>query len=150
MPASAWRQDNSEYIYISILYTWPMRAWPVGGVSSIEQPTSVFTRAGSLLTWNVLAIKGVHKREENLGLAVEWRVPMRPGRRRMLDHGSDEALAENAKASVRAKVEHPFLRLKRLFRYGKVRYRELMKNAQRLALLFGLGNLLTAEGQLRG
>ena len=103
-----------------------------------------------MLTWNVLAIKGVHKREENLGLAVEWRVPMRPGRRRMLDHGSDEALAEKAKASVRAKVEHPFLRLKRLFRYGKVRYRELMKNAQRLALLFGLGNLLTAEGQLRG
>ena len=50
--------------------------------------------------------------------------------------------------SVRAKVEHPFLRLKRLFGYGKIRYRGLAKNMERLALLFGLGNLLTAEGQL--
>ena len=58
-------------------------------------------------------------------------------------------MVEKLKAQVRAKVEHPFLRLKRLFGYGKVRYRGLMKNTQRLALLFGLGNLLTAEGQLR-
>ena len=47
-------------------------------------------------------------------------------------------------------MEHPFLRLKRLFGYAKVRYRDLAKNAERLALLLGLGNLLTAEGQLRG
>ena len=73
---------------------------------------------------------------------------MRPGSRRKLDPSSDEALAEKAKASVRAKVEHPFLKLKRLFWYGKVRYRGLMKNTQRLALLFGLGNLLTAKCQL--
>ena len=75
---------------------------------------------------------------------------MRPGRRRKLDPGSAEALTEKAKAQVRAKVEHPFLRLKRQFGYIKVRYRGLAKNAERLALLFGLGNLLTAEGQLRG
>ena len=49
----------------------------------------------------------------------------------------------------RRHLEHPFLRLKRLFGYAKVRYRGLAKNAERLALLFGLGNLLTAEGQLR-
>ena len=53
-------------------------------------------------------------------------------------------LAEKEKA-VRAKVEHPFLGLKRLFGYGKVRYRGLAKNMGRLALLFGLGNLLTAD-----
>ena len=57
---------------------------------------------------------------------------------------------EQAKAQVRAKVEHRFLRLKRLFGYAKVRYRGLAKNAERLALLFELGNLLTAEGQLSG
>ena len=74
---------------------------------------------------------------------------MRPGRRRQLEPGSDEALAERAKASVRAKVEHPFLKVKRVFGYVKVRYRGLAKNTERLALLFGLGNLLTAEGQLR-
>ena len=45
-------------------------------------------------------------------------------------------------------MEHPFLRLKRLLGYGKVRYRGLAKNMERLALLFRLGNLLTAEEQL--
>ena len=59
-----------------------------------------------------------------------------------------KALAEKRKASVRAKVEHPFLKVKRVFGYAKVRYRGLAKNTERLALLFGLGNLLTAEGQL--
>ena len=61
--------------------------------------------------------------------------------------GSEEALAERAKASVRAKAEHPFQRVKGLFGYGKVRHRGLMKNTQRLAMLFALGNLLRAEGQ---
>ena len=62
--------------------------------------------------------------------------------------GARRRLAEKAKASVRAKVEHPFQRVKGLFGYVKVRYRGLMKNTQRLALLFGMGNLLTAESQL--
>ena len=35
-------------------------------------------------------------------------------------------------------------------RYAKIRYRGPAKNTERLALLFGLGNLLTAEGQLAG
>ena len=103
---------------------------------------------GETVVWGDAGYQGVHKREENLGREVEWRVMMRPGRRRMLEPGSEEALEEKAKAPVRAKVEHPMLRLKRLFGYGKVRYRGLAKNVERLALLFGLGNLLTAEGQL--
>ena len=79
---------------------------------------------------------------------VEWRVAMRPCRRRHLEPGSYEALAEKRKASVRAKVEHPFLYVKRRFGYAKVRYRGLAKNAQRLALLLGLANLMTAERRL--
>ncbi len=103
---------------------------------------------GESVVWGDAGYQGVDKRVENLGLEVEWRVAMRSGSRRQLEPESEEALEEKAKASVRAKVEHPFLRLKRLFGYGKVRYRGLAKNAERLALLFGLGNLLTAEGQL--
>ena len=103
---------------------------------------------GETVAWGDAGYQGVHKRRESLGLEVEWRVAMRPGSRRKLDPAREEALAEKAKASVRAKVEHPFLRLKRLFGYGKVRYRGLAKNMERLALLFGLGNLLTAEGRL--
>ena len=77
---------------------------------------------GEMVVWGDAGYQGVHKREENLGLEVEWRVAMRPGRRQQLDLGSPEAVAEKAKASVRAKVEHPFLRVKRLFGYAKVRY----------------------------
>ena len=103
---------------------------------------------GETVVWGDVGYQGVNKREENQRLEVEWQVAMRPGLRRKLEPGSDEALAEKEKASVRAKVEHPFLRLKRLFGYVKVRYRGLAKNTQRLALLFGLGNLLASEGQL--
>ena len=105
---------------------------------------------GETQAWCDAGYQGVHQREENLGRAVEWQVAMRPGKRRKLDPESAEASAEKHKASVRAKVEHPFLKVKRIFGYAKVRYRGLAKNTERLALLFGLGNLLTAEGQLTG
>ena len=103
---------------------------------------------GETQVWCDAGYQGVHKREENLGREVEWQVAMRPGKRRKLDPESPEALTEKHKASVRAKVEHPFLKVKRIFGYAKVRYWGLAKNTDRLALLFGLGNLLTAEGQL--
>ena len=66
---------------------------------------------GETVVWGDAEYQGVHKREENLGMGVEWRVAMRPGRWRKLEPESEEALAEKVKASVRAKVEHPFLRL---------------------------------------
>ena len=55
-----------------------------------------------------------------------------------------EEAAEKVKASVRAKLEHPFLYVKRHFGYAKVRYRGLAKNTQRIALLLGFANLLIA------
>ena len=39
------------------------------------------------------------------------------GQRRKLELDSEEERREKAKESVRAKVEHSFLRIKRLFRY---------------------------------
>ena len=92
--------------------------------------------------------QGVDKRPENRDLEVEWQVAMRPGQRRKLEHGSDEAAREKRKASVRAKVEHPFLYVKRRFGYAKVRYRGLTKNTQRLALLLGFANPRLREGRL--
>ena len=88
--------------------------------------------------------RGVGKRPENAGSGVEWRVAMRPGKRRLLDKEGEEEAAEKRKASVRAKVEHPFLYVKRHFGYGKVRYRGLAKNTERIALLLGFANLLIA------
>ena len=62
---------------------------------------------GETVVWGDAGYQGVHKREENLGFSVEWLVAMRPGRRRTLEPGSGEALAENVKASVRAKSLPP-------------------------------------------
>ena len=69
---------------------------------------------------------------------------MKPGKRRLLDKSGQEEAVEKRKASVRAKVEHPFLYVKRHFGYAKVRYRGLVKNTQRIALLLGFSNLLIA------
>ena len=103
---------------------------------------------GEKRVWGDAGYQGVAKRDENRGLDVEWRVAMRPGRRRQLERGSEAAVEERRKASIRAKVEHPFLWVKRRFGYAKVRYRGLAKNTQRLALLLGLTNLITAERHL--
>ena len=56
---------------------------------------------------------------------MDWQVAMKPGQRRKLEPDTLAAPAEKAKASVRAKVEHPFLDVKRIFGYDKVRYRGL-------------------------
>ncbi len=45
------------------------------------------------------------------------------------------------KSSVRSKVEHPFLTLKRLWGFAKVRYRGLAKNANRAFAMLALINL---------
>ena len=103
---------------------------------------------GEIRVWGDVGYQGVDKRAENRGLGVEWQVAMKPCQRRQLEPGSEEALEEKRKASVRAKVEHPFLYVKRHFGYAKVRYRGLAKNTQRLALLLGLANLMTAESYL--
>ena len=62
---------------------------------------------------------------------------------------------EQIKASIRAKVEHPFRVLKQQFGYVKVRYRGLKKNTLQIVTLFALSNLwmvrhqLLAMGQVR-
>ena len=103
---------------------------------------------GETRVWGDAGYVGVQKREENRDLAVQWRVALKPGQRRKLERDSREAGEERDKASVRAKVEHPFLKVKQVFGYAKVRYRGLAKNTERLALLLGLGNLLTARSLL--
>lgn len=92
--------------------------------------------------------QGVEKREENIGVPVNWHVAMRPGKRRALPkHGVGEKLEwiEQIKASVRAKVEHPFHVVKNLFRHRKTRYRGLAKNTAQLLTLFGMANLMLAR-----
>jgi transposase, IS5 family len=83
---------------------------------------------------------------------VRWNVAMRPGKRRALNKRKrlDRLIdqLERLKASVRAKVEHPFRVIKRQFGHVKVRYRGLAKNTAQLKTLFALSNLWMARRQL--
>ncbi len=45
------------------------------------------------------------------------------------------------KSSVRSKIEHPFLTLKRIWGFAKVRYRGLAKNANRAFAMLAMLNL---------
>jgi len=55
---------------------------------------------------------------------------------------------EHRKASVRAKVEHPFRVIKRQFGLVKVRFRGLAKNTTHVVTLFALSNLWMVRKQL--
>ena len=99
---------------------------------------------GERQEWGDAGNQGVGKRPENRRGPLDWQVAMKPGKCRWLDKDSTEEAAEKRKASIRAKVEHPFLYVKRHFGNAKVRYRGLAKNIQRTALLIGFTNLLIA------
>ena len=92
--------------------------------------------------------QGVEKREESFECPVTWHVAMRPSKRKALPAtplgGLLERL-EHTKASIRAKVEHPFHVVKNLFRHRKTRYKGLAKNTAQLFSLFGLANLFMAR-----
>ncbi len=97
------------------------------------EETVVFADAG---------YQGVTKRVQATG--VDWHVAMRPGKRKVQKHTPWGALSEQAeklKASVRAKVEHPFRVIKCQFGFTKVRYKGLAKNTAQLVTLFALSNL---------
>ena len=66
--------------------------------------------------------------------------------------GIDEAeRAKNRnKSRVRARVEHVFAVVKRLWGFNKVRYRGLAKNATRSFVALGLANIYLARGLLYG
>ena len=56
--------------------------------------------------------------------------------------------AEQAKASIRSKVEHVFHVVKNLFRHRKCRYKGLAKNAVQLQVLFAMANLVLSQRSL--
>ncbi|WP_000552775.1 MULTISPECIES: transposase, partial [Bacteria] len=56
---------------------------------------------------------------------------------------------EYLKASIRAKVEHPFRIVKCQFGFVKARYKGLAKNDSQLAMLFTLANLVRVDQLIR-
>ncbi|MDE2094745.1 MAG: IS5 family transposase [Burkholderiales bacterium] len=96
--------------------------------------------------------QGAHKRPDAKS-GVRWNIAMRPGKRAALDKTKrvDQLIdqLERLKASIRAKVEHPFRVIKRQFGHVKVRYRGLKKNTAQLSTLFALSNLWMARKTLQ-
>ena len=107
------------------------------------EETDVFADAG---------YQGVDKRDETQDIEVNWHVAMRPGKRKVLDKSTPMGAIldqlEQAKARIRAKVEHPFRVIKRQFGHVKGRYRGLVKNTAQLHTLFALSNLWMVRGKL--
>ena len=101
-------------------------------------------RADDEVVYADAGYQGVERRPEIAGdehlSSVEFRVAARKGRLKAMP-GPDRA-AESRKASVRAKVEHPFLVVKRDFGFTKTRYRGLAKNRNHLHVLFASANWL--------
>ena len=96
--------------------------------------------------------QSVHKRAEAQG--PTWHVAMRPGKRRRLNPFIETQFkaerVEKMKASIRAKVEHPFRVIKQQFGFNKVRYRGLAKNTAQVVTLFALSNVWMARRRLMG
>ena len=95
--------------------------------------------------------RGAHKRPDAKP-EVTWQIAVRPSDRKRLKAGPKLGAVldqiEKLKASIRAKVEHPFRVIKRQFGHSKVRYRGLFKNTAQLKTLFALSNLWMARVRL--
>jgi len=92
---------------------------------------------------------GAQTRVERKGL--RWEIAAKRGRIKAMKDGREKrALEKNEKrkASIRARVEHPFRVIKRQFGLMKVRFRGLAKNTAHVITLFALSNLWMARRRL--
>ncbi|HWK27215.1 MAG TPA: IS5 family transposase [Solirubrobacter sp.] len=71
---------------------------------------------------------------------IEWRVAARKWKLKAM--AEPDRAAQSRQAGVRAKVEHPFLILKRDFGFAKTRYRGIGKNLNHLHVAFASANWL--------
>jgi transposase, IS5 family len=77
---------------------------------------------------------------------VRYRVNRRPARQQPLSERWRRI--NRARSRTRARGEHPFHVVKRLWGFAKVRYRGLAKNLARAHIMFALANLYTVRRQL--
>ncbi|EJJ93166.1 IS5 transposase and trans-activator [Klebsiella pneumoniae subsp. pneumoniae KPNIH12] len=85
---------------------------------------------------------------------MDWLIAERPGKVKTLESSIRARTKrtiniEYMKASIRARVEHPFRIIKRQFGFVKARYKGLLKNDNQLAMLFTLANLFRVDQMIR-
>ena len=135
----------------------PTQAWYIQcaarpATSAISVEANTLLHAQESVAFGDAGYQGVEKRPDAKA-DVSWHVALRPGKRKALDKENNEAdtlldQAEKLKASIRAKVEHPFRVIKRQFGFVKVRYLGQKKNTAQLVTLFALSNLRMARSRL--
>jgi transposase, IS5 family len=150
------KKGNNWYFGMKAHIGVDMASGLVHSVATTPANVADVTMAGALLhgdeeaAFGDAGYQGVHKRPEAAG--PTWHVAMRPGKRRKLNPFIEpEFVAERVekmKASIRAKVEHPFRVIKQQFGFTKVRYRGLLKNTAQIVTLFALSNLWMARRSL--
>jgi len=82
---------------------------------------------------------------------IRWEIAAKRGKIKAMKEGREKRSIEKIekrKASVRARVEHPFRVIKRQFGLMKVRFRGLAKNTAHVITLFALSNLWMARRKL--
>jgi transposase, IS5 family len=150
------RKGNNWYFGMKAHIGVDAQSGLVHTVAGTAANVNDLTMAGALLhgdeeaAFGDAGYQGVHKRAEAAGPI--WHVAMRPGKRRKLNLFIEPDFVaervEKMKASIRAKVEHPFRVIKRQFGFTKVRYRGLAKNTAQIVTLFALSNLWMARRQI--
>ena len=117
-------------------------------VHDIEEATKLI-REDDEVMYGDSAYSGMTKRPEVKAddhlSSMEYRTNIRPSSIKVSDSYQGiqwDREIENRKSSIRCKVEHPFLIVKRQFGYAKVVYRGLTKNFNRFNVLFASANLL--------
>lgn len=95
---------------------------------------------------------GAEKREDAVirnqaGQKIKYKINRRPSqsKKRSVRSQGQIRRREHEKSSVRAKVEHIFAIVKKLFHYRKTRYRGLRKQTAKLNMMFALANLYLAD-----
>ncbi len=123
-----------------------------GNVHDVTEGNSLL-HGQEVVAFGDAGYQGIGKRPD-ANPEVTWHVAMRPGKRRALNlDNAVHALidkAEKIKTGIRAKVEPPFLVIKRQFGFVKVRYCGLKKNTAQIVTLFALSNLWMVRGNLMG
>ena len=104
--------------------------------------TSDLIRADDNVVYGDAGYIGVEKRPEIITDEKMSKVTFLLNKRRGALKTEWDKRIEAQKSSVRSKVEHPFLFIKKVFGYGKVVYKGLAKNGNRLFALFASANIL--------
>lgn len=117
-------------------------------VHDIEE-TAKLVRKDDKVVYGDSGYSGAAKREEIQGdehlSTLEFRTNVRPSSIKVPNSYQGvnwDKQIENRKSSVRCKVEHPFLIVKKQFGYCKAVYRGIAKNLNRFHVLFASANLV--------